>query len=131
MRHLALILALLPAVAWAQAPQQPATIELPLADWKAPDGVVHRGLASLRQALGSLPYDQVSDFIAMIGNCSAMQIPQKGVTIDTGLCPAVSEARQERAAQEADAAKADKAQIADLQKQLDAAKAPKPEATTK
>lgn len=97
MKKLALsFLLLLPinaAVAQEDAPV-PATVELPTQDWKGPDGAIHGGIASLRKALGSLPYDQVSPFIEMLTLCVSVQVPDKGMIRDMGQCPAVSQARR-------------------------------------
>lgn len=73
----------------------PTTIQLPVNDWKSPDGATHLGFVSLRKALGGLPYDQVSPFIDTIAICASAQLADdKGVLRDTGQCPAVSKARQ-------------------------------------
>jgi hypothetical protein len=72
----------------------PATIQLPVQDWKSPDGATHLGFVSLRKALGGLPYDQVSPFIDTIAICVSAQMADKGVLRDTGQCPAVSKSRQ-------------------------------------
>lgn len=77
MKTLPLLAILIPGIALAQP--APTTLELP-ADF----------VGSVRVYLGTRPYDEVANAIAIIEACKAVQIPQDGKIMDRGQCPAVS-----------------------------------------
>jgi hypothetical protein len=107
MKRLALAACLL-ASATALAQEAPPTLELPTAL-----------VVSIRQYLAARPYGEVSDYINTIAACVSVEVPQNGVTRDTGQCPAVSAAIKGREA----AASALREQVAALTKERDEAKA--------
>lgn len=81
------LFALLAAPAFAK--EIPDTVELPS------DVVLQ-----VQQYLGTRPFNEVAGLLGMIQACLNVQIPQNGVTVSNGQCPAVSAAIQVRSAKQ-------------------------------